>query len=106
MNKRLRKKLHLAQGKVDFLRNSATFFCGEKKIVEYYQLVHAAYPQHPLLHQGGIKNGRFRFKKLPHTMRGVPLRAEDGIQYAHQLVQALLDNHISLPPDGGRNMQR
>ena len=36
MKKRLQKKLSLKNGKISFLQNKATFFCGEKKIVEYY----------------------------------------------------------------------
>ena len=86
MKKRLQKKLSLKNNRVSFLRNKATYFCGEKKIIEYYNIVKGQNPVHPLLKQGTITNNHFRF-----TCRtGVPLSPEYGIKYAEKLASVII----------------
>ncbi|HLC20141.1 MAG TPA: hypothetical protein VJK72_04430 [Candidatus Nanoarchaeia archaeon] len=90
MKKRLQKKLSLKNGKISFLQNKATFFCGEKKIVEYYHLLQAQDSAHPLLKSGVVRHGHFRFSSFARTVRGVPLYPEEGLVYARQLADTVM----------------
>ena len=90
MKKRLQKKLSLKNGKISFLQNKATFFCGEKKIVEYYHLLQTQHSSHPMLKYGIVRNGHFRFSAFPRTVKGVPLYAGVGLDYARELASVVL----------------
>jgi hypothetical protein len=110
MKKRLRKKLgklRLDKPKqrhsLSFLKNSATFFCGERRIVEYYNALQQIQPDHTLLSLGEVReDGHFRFtqryvqnmpKHLQHipVYLGVPVKPQHGLEYATQLIGASLD---------------
>lgn len=102
MNKRLREKL-AKEGRLDnrvhFLKNSATFFCGEKRLVELYLALRDMNPEHPLLNHGSVHDGRFRFyhdyqapehlKNKP-VVQGIPLSAQHSLHYMDQLLHALI----------------
>ncbi|HLC74487.1 MAG TPA: hypothetical protein VJH88_01380 [Candidatus Nanoarchaeia archaeon] len=97
MKKRLRKKLgkHLIEsGRVAFLRNSATFFCAEKKIIEQYQTLQDSSPSHYLLRHGSVHNGHFRFSQPHHPrsklIRGIPIYGEHAVDYAQLLAASVL----------------
>ena len=94
MKKRLRKKLgeHLLEsGRIVFLRNAATYFCAEKKIIEYYGLLQNLNPTHRLLRHGAVRDGHFRFVRPHHSrsklIRGVPVLGEHAVDYAHLLAK-------------------
>ena len=105
MNKRLREKLE-KEGRLNervyFLKNSATFFCGEKRIVELYFALKAVRPEHELLTFGMVSAGRFRFcsdysEKAPEHLKnkpvvsGVPVSPMHAFHYVEQLTGAVLD---------------
>ena len=106
MNKRLREKLlkngQLGQQSLYFLKNSATFFCGEKRIVELYAALNELSPHHELLTFGQVReDGHFRFhssypEKAPEHLKnkpffsGVPTSAGHTLHYIDRLMDAIV----------------
>jgi len=104
MNKRLREKLE-KEGRfterVHFLKNSATKFCGERRIIELYIALKEMNPGHELLNYGDVRDGQFRFyhdyaDRAPDHLKnkplisGVPLSTQHALHYIEQLTGAVL----------------